>query len=260
MSNQALQTLTENYRQQISTHPLYQAIHTLADVRLFMRHHVFAVWDFMTLLKGLQLRFTGSHLPWLPPADNTICRLINEIVLAEESDLLSDGTYCSHFELYHRAMQACGADTRPIDGFLAALRSGVNIPDVLQTQGLPAGTAVFVAETWLLATGSSDAALAAAFCLGREAIIPDLFRELVAGLYHQHGELALFVNYLERHMDLDGEAHGPMAWAMLNQICAAEPDGWNQAYAGAQRALSARLKLWDHIYSELHSPVLTLAT
>ncbi|MBF2054674.1 MAG: DUF3050 domain-containing protein [Candidatus Sericytochromatia bacterium] len=259
MTQQDLEALTVAYRQQISAHPLYASLHTLADVQVFMQHHVFAVWDFMTLLKALQLRFTGSQLPWLPAADNDTCRLINEIVLAEESDCLADGSYCSHFELYHRAMRACGADTRAIDAFLAALRAGAALPDVLQAQRLPAGAAAFVEETWRLATGPSHAALAAAFCLGREAIIPDLFRGLVARLHQEHAELAIFVDYLERHIHLDGETHGPMAWQMLSQICAAEPEGWANAYQGAQRALAARRQLWDQIQAGLQAPVPVLS-
>src|SRR6056297_486004 len=102
-----LNTLKQNlepYRRQLIDHPLYDAIGDLASLRIFMQHHVFAVWDFMSLLKTLQRRFTGSGVPWLPANNRLAARLINEIVLGEESDDDGRGGYASHFELYLQAM------------------------------------------------------------------------------------------------------------------------------------------------------------
>jgi hypothetical protein len=43
--------------------------------------------------------------------------LINEIVVAEESDLTIDGQRSSHYEMYIEAMKACRANTTGIEHF-----------------------------------------------------------------------------------------------------------------------------------------------
>src|SRR2546425_11084063 len=97
---------------------LEEEIDRLDSLRLFMEHHAFAVWDFMSLLKALQRRLCCVEVPWLPAVDPLGSRLVNEIVLAEESDDDGRGGFASHFDLYHRAMTRCGANSAPIDGFL----------------------------------------------------------------------------------------------------------------------------------------------
>ena len=44
-------------------HPLYGAVRTREHIRIFMKHHVFAVWDFFTLLKRLQAEVTCVTVP-----------------------------------------------------------------------------------------------------------------------------------------------------------------------------------------------------
>ncbi len=109
-------------------HPVYHEIDCLESLHVFMEHHVFAVWDFMSLLKTLQRLVSCVDVPWLPGNDALGCRFINEIVVAEESDSDGQGGFASHFELYRRAMKQCGANTTVIDGFLNALREGQPLP------------------------------------------------------------------------------------------------------------------------------------
>src|SRR6478735_771827 len=105
-------------RKKLLDHPVYARIADVDAVRTFMEHHVFAVWDFMSLLKALQQRLTCVTVPWTPQGHRLSRRLINEIVLEEESDEDTRGGYISHFELYRAAMKQCGADTSRVDAFL----------------------------------------------------------------------------------------------------------------------------------------------
>ncbi|MHC5538945.1 DUF3050 domain-containing protein, partial [Singulisphaera rosea] len=102
-------------RDALLAHPVYAGIDDIDGLRRFMEHHVFAVWDFMSLLKALQRRVCCVDVPWTPPANPAACRLVNQIVLGEESDEDEEGRPSGHFELYRRAMQLCGAETGPID-------------------------------------------------------------------------------------------------------------------------------------------------
>src|SRR5450432_3612099 len=87
-------------RKKLIEHPIYWSITSPVKLRLFMEQHVFAVWDFMSLLKALQLSNTCTSAPWIPKEDRMVSRFVNEIVLGEESDEDGRGGYISHFELY----------------------------------------------------------------------------------------------------------------------------------------------------------------
>src|SRR6195952_3025556 len=41
-------------RTEVVKHPVYARLDNLSAVQTFLEHHVFAVWDFMSLLKSLQ--------------------------------------------------------------------------------------------------------------------------------------------------------------------------------------------------------------
>lgn len=100
-------------RAQLADHPLYGAVQQLSDLRCFMEHHVYSVWDFMSLLKHLQGLLAPTGHPWLPSPDPRLRRFVNELVLEEESDCVAgEGgeRYLSHFELYLEAMAEVGAD------------------------------------------------------------------------------------------------------------------------------------------------------
>jgi pyrroloquinoline quinone (PQQ) biosynthesis protein C len=232
----ALQRHLAPLRQQLCVHPLYSRLRTLVDVRLFQQHHVFAVWDFMSLLKALQRALTSLDLVWRPRGD-------------EESDD-DQGGYTSHYELYRRAMREAGTDGAAIDAVLAQVEAGVDVFAALQAAPAPARR--FCTTTFELVHGGSLPAIAAAFTLGREDVIPDMFTALVDDLHQRHpGGLPTLVDYLRRHIELDGERHGPMAARLLAHVCGEDSAKWAAAVDGAERAIRARLRLWDELLALL---------
>jgi hypothetical protein len=227
-------------------HPLYREIDRLESLRVFMEHHAFAVWDFMSLLKALQRRLGCVEVPWLPAGDPLGSRLVNEIVLAEESDDDGRGGFASHFQLYHRAMTRCGADTAALDGFLDELRRGRLVPAALETPGVPECARRFVRQTFRVIDGGDLCATAAAFTFGREDLLPAVFRRIVDELNVEAcGGLDDFRYYLDRHIGLDEEEHGPMANRLLLSLCGSDASRWQAAEQAAANCLEARRGLWD---------------
>lgn len=236
-------------RASVTHHPIYRRISTAAEVAAFMRLHVFAVWDFMSLVKSLQRELTCVRVPWLPSAQPLSRRLINDIVLIEESDEFDDG-FASHFELYRAAMTQAGADARPLDEFLRLLAAGHTVPDALIVAEVPGPAAGFVRSTWSLVVEEPVHCRAAAFAFGREDLIPEMFDQ-VLGPGVSAGPLALFVEYLGRHIEVDGETHMPMAMQMVADLCGTDDGLWDECALAVTRALSARVELWDGIVAEL---------
>ena len=87
--NNLLNNISET-RKELINHPLYARLNSEQAIANFMETHVYAVWDFMSLVKALQIDLTSVKLPWVPTKDNVSRRLINEIVLGEESDIDQD--------------------------------------------------------------------------------------------------------------------------------------------------------------------------
>jgi hypothetical protein len=229
------------------THPIYREIDGLDSLRLFMEHHAFAVWDFMSLLKVLQRRLCCVEMPWLPGVDPLGSRLVNEIVLAEESDHDGRGGFASHFELYHRAMTRCGASTAPIDGFLDEICQGKAVSTALEAPGVPECARPFVRQTFTIIDGGNLHAIASAFTFGREDILPAIFQRIVDELdVETGGALDDFKYYLNRHIGLDGQEHGPTANRLLLALCNSD-ECWQAAERSAVDCLEARYRLWDGI-------------
>lgn len=238
-------------RAELVAHPLYHNLCTLGDVRVFMQHHVFAVWDFMCLLKALQRQLTCVELPWAPVGDNGARRFVNEIVLGEESDEDGRGGFRSHFELYLEAMEECGADTRAIQSFLQSVREGDEVETALALCSAPPSVCRFVLHTMEIARCGQTHRIAAAFFFGREDVIPDMFIELVEDLRREFFGLDRLIYYLDRHIEVDGDDHGPRAQAILEKLCSGDPRRKEESLETARASLETRAALWDGVLRDI---------
>ncbi|MDO6429737.1 DUF3050 domain-containing protein [Flavitalea sp. BT771] len=234
-------------RDRLIAHPVYQRIQSPEALRLFMQHHVFAVWDFMSLLKALQGALTGVSVPWVPVGSANTRYLINEIVVGEESDVDEEGRCTSHFELYLRAMREAGAATDGIERMVREVHGGMPIGDAIQGVKEDA-IKEFLEFTFDTITNGEVHSIAAVFTFGREDLIPDMFLRIIADLSNEMpGALHIFKYYLERHIEVDGDHHSNLAMAMVKELCGEDEDKWASATRYAISAIKARIRLWDAV-------------
>ncbi|GLB48533.1 DUF3050 domain-containing protein [Neptunitalea lumnitzerae] len=249
-----------SHRNRLLNHKLYKKIVTPADLKIFLEHHVYAVWDFMSLLKALQQQLTCTTTPWLPYGNPETRYLINEIVLAEETDINKEGKRQSHYEMYLDAMIECGANTTPVKDFLGALANGTSIQDAIANSTLEESIKQFLKFTFDVIDEGKPHKIAAAFTFGREDLIPDMFTAILKEMQLHFPELNIekLVYYFDRHIELDEDEHGPMALQMVSELCGTDETKWKEATEISIDALEVRIKLWDGIYNNIISEQTTV--
>lgn len=232
----------------LKSHSMYEKVKTIEDLQHFMQTHVFAVWDFMSLLKRLQKEITCVELPWKPsPFPKDLVRFINEIVLGEESDVDHQGNYCDHFSLYLRSMEEVGATTADIHKLLADFNYLKSCSPTVQK---------FVTYNIELAVNGKIHEVAAAFFYGRENLIPNMFTSILdsfsKNLNRSSKELFGTLHYyLERHIEIDGDEHSVLAQKCLNMLCEDDQTKWTEALTAGLTSLKLRHELWDEIANNL---------
>ncbi|GAA4921098.1 DUF3050 domain-containing protein [Mucilaginibacter defluvii] len=241
-------------RAQLINHALYKQTQSADDLQVFMEHHVFAVWDFMSLLKALQQKLTCTNVPWVPVASANTRYLINEIVTGEESDVDQHGNRISHFELYVQAMEQAGYNVQPVNELLQQLAQGNSVNNALNADNIPAAAAKFVRHTFDVIATDQEHLIAAVFTFGREDLIPGMFISMVKGISDSApGKIDTFVYYLERHIEVDGDHHSHLAYEMTAELCGDDDEKWNSATEAVKQALQARIDLWDGILAEINA-------
>lgn len=245
---ETLQTLT----QRLTRHPIYYSLVSLTDVQLYMEHHVWCVWDFMALLKSLQQRVLATNVAWTPPNNSVVGYCLYRILISEETDLdETTGTRQSHFESYLKAMSNAGANRQPIDCFISRLRKGEPVLDVLSQVSIPRASKEFVENTLQIASGPLHCAIGA-FCLSRERLIPEMFTTLLQNVTSD-AKLDAFLWYLQRHVVLDKEEHGPLSVQMMQQVIGRDAKKGSEALEAAITSLRSRLRLLDQVYEAIPS-------
>lgn len=247
----ALRAAIADEQDHLSRHPVFAALQSVDDLRRFMEWHVFAVWDFVSLLKRLQRDLTSLSVPWTPPANPRAARLINEIVLGEESDVTPDGGTLSHFELYRAAMREVGADTGCIDAFLDCLAQGVSLEAAIARAGVPSPVATFVRATLKTALSGELEQVLGNFFHGRESVIPAMFSGLLSHWGVTREQAPLFVYYLDRHIEIDAREHGPAAARLIDEMVGEDAIRRQAVATAALAALRQRVALWDGLLTHL---------
>lgn len=256
MSNDISNDVIASFKSQLENHPIYDEVKSIEDLQCFMEHHVYSVWDFMSLIKYLQSFVAPTTYPWIPKGDPDVRRFINELVLEEESDLNfykdenGNDTFCSHFELYHVAMGEIGADNSISKRFLQEVATkGIN--EALAGDNIPDPSKNFSLTTFGFIQGDKAHEVASALALGREHIIPCMFRSILEKIGVNDAQAPVFHYYLNRHIGLDEDFHAPLSLRLLNSLCEGDKQKIDEAIAAADVAVKARLSFWDRVMENI---------
>lgn len=251
---QKIQQEIEPLRQEIINHKVYGVINNTDSLKIFMQYHVFAVWDFMSLLKSLQNNLTCTSVPWFPVGTADTRFLINEIVVGEESDVDQDGNRISHFELYLNGMKQANANSSMIETFIKELKQQNNLEMAFELANVPNAARDFVRFTFQTIHTGKPHLQAATFTFGREDLIPNMFHSIINDIDKMFPDsISIFKYYLERHIEVDGGHHSHLALEMTANLCCTDEQYWKEATESTIASLKSRIALWDGVYDEIIS-------
>ena len=249
-----MNSITQNLeplKNRLRNHSLYSKIKDVDDLNIFSNAHVYAVWDFMSLLKFLQINLTSISIPWFPSKNTTTAKLINEIVAGEETDEDQQGQPVSHFEMYIDSIEEFGLNTSEIINNLNTLNNIETIDKDIEKLDIKSYVKDFLKFTFSVIKRGKIHEVASVFTFGREDLIPDMFIPLIEGINSENNDLNKLIYYFKRHIEVDGDMHGPMSMEMLSYLCNNDPSKISESALIAEKALLARISLWDGIENEI---------
>ena len=247
----------EPLQARLNNHPIYSALHRVEDLQIFMSHHVYSVWDFMSVIKYLQSQIAPTTYPWKPLGDGSVRRFINELNLEEESDQglpdeNGEQTFYSHFELYCDAMREIGANPDNALKFIdIANKHGIEA--ALNGDIAPFPSQHFTKTTFDFIGSGKPHLVAVALAVGREHIIPSMFRAFLREMDITEKDAPIFHYYLKRHIHLDEDFHAPLSLRLLNSLCAGDEEKLQEAQQAAQQAIEARIAFWDEVLAAIRA-------
>ena len=235
---------------ELNSHKLFEKgpNFTKEELKIFMEFHIYAVWDFMSIVKSLQDFICPSTYPWRPNkyTKNGIAHLINEIVLSEESDVDENDNYFSHFDLYVSAMNDVGADSSRAINFIDKF----DFHDYSLSE-LPEESLEFIKNTFNSIKSNKLSNIAAIFTYGRETTIPDMFSKILSKIDEKDIRYKNLRLYIKRHIEVDSSRHGPLSIQLFNFTCENNQDVFNEAIEHAIKAIEARILLWDGVLKRI---------
>jgi len=234
-------------KNKIYKHKLFHKNLETKHIRYFMESHIFAVWGFMSILKSLQFSLSRNSLPWVPTENtkNGLTSFINEIVLSEESDYIEGIGYVSHFEIYLEAMKEIGADSSKILQLIDCINREGSAYDCINNLDILDEVKYFIKFDLDTALSGDLPKIVGSFTLGREKVIPNMFEHIVQSVADGNATNK-FTTYLNRHIDIDGDRHGPLSSKLLDKLCTSD-ENLEDAYQAGIDSLNLRLKVWDKI-------------
>ena len=254
-----IQDKINDQREKLLKHKLYSNIETIKDLQVFTENHIYAVWDFMSLLKALQIKLTCTKTPWVPNSNSQTAYLINEIVLAEETDINQAGERKSHYELYLDAMIDIGARTEKPVKIINEIANSEDIFNTIDNINIHPNIREFLNFTFSVIKEGKPHEIAAIFTFGRENLIPNMFNEILREFEKNvtQGDISKLIYYFERHIELDEDEHGPMALEMVSMLAENDPKKWNEIESISIQALEKRILLWDAINEQIENKTWT---
>ena len=237
-------------KQKITVHPLFANKLEPKHICKFMESHIFSVWGFMSILKSLQKMITPNNLPWMPNKNtkNGLVNFVNEIILCEESDYIEGIGYISHFEIYLLAMKNMGAKTDQLDKLILRIADKGYNEKYLDDVDASDEVKSFLKHDMEVSMNGALPEIVGAFTLGREKVIPNMFSYILPAIKETSTSTHL-ITYLERHIDIDGDRHGPLSMKLLDASC--DKNQLSLAYATAVKSLELRLLVWDRVYEDI---------
>ena len=234
---------------EIRHHKLYNILQTTEDVKLFMEHHVYTTWDFMSLLKTLQLQFTTFKLPWVPNKTPEIFKFINEIVAAEESDINELGQTKSHFEMYLDGMEQIGANTTLITTYTELIENNIPVSKAAKLVYIPDFIKDFITFTFDIIETGKPHLMASVFIFGREDISSEKVLKVISDIETEENSCTKLTFLLNRYLFLKQDNHRAVSYKMLSELCGTDMVKWEEVLTVAKEALEHRTILWDNIYN-----------
>lgn len=250
LSDNGLISEIENETINLINHPLYNSIKTESDIKMYMFNQVWCVWDFMTLVKSIQIQIIPPNILWTPPKFPELGAYIYEVLLTEETDKgYNSETNSSHFQTFLKAMKESSVDTSSVDKFIELLENGNQFEIAIDSCGIHKEAKEFITTTYEFAKSDLHISIAV-FCLSREGVIPDMFMNLLANVSLSNN-YKIFNWYLNRHIYLDSQSHGPLSIKLFKTIVDTKQKQ-EEALQASLKALKARNKYFNYILDSIN--------